>query len=216
MKKIYYLMLLLIISGCFNPRKTDNSVTEVKRPSFPDREFNILMYGAIGDGKRDNSDVIRKAIEDCHAAGGGRVVIPEGSFICGPIYLKSNVNLHLKRGSTILFSSDPTIKLSSLLYAFKEKNIAVTGEGTLHGQASPVQPQSCENVLIEGIKLIDSPISVVACKNVWIKDCDFYGAESAISSKSGEDMMIQNCRMMNGSGEIIKIVNKFSNIRKFE
>ena len=73
-------------------------------PYFPDREVNILDFGAVGDGATDCTSAIRAAIENIAALGGGRVVIPSGKFNTGPIHFKSNVNLHLERGATLEFS----------------------------------------------------------------------------------------------------------------
>lgn len=120
-------------------------------PSFPDRTFNLLDFGAIADGATDNSSAFVEAIAACNAAGGGRVFVPAGRFLTGPIHLKSNVNLHLDDDSRILFLTDSKAYLppvftrwegielmgySPLIYAYEQKNIAVTGKGTLDGQAN--------------------------------------------------------------------------------
>lgn len=73
----------------------DRIMESIVPPTFPDKDFTITSYGAVGDGNVDCSDAIRKAIEACSADGGGRVVVPAGSSLSGPIYLKSNVNLYL-------------------------------------------------------------------------------------------------------------------------
>jgi polygalacturonase len=119
-------------------------------PVFPDRDFPITGYGAVVGDTNPCTEAIAKAIEACAAAGGGRVVVPEGSFVTGPVRLKSNVNLHLAKGATLAFSTDPSLYLpvvptrfegmdcmnySTLIYAKDQTNIAVTGEGTLDGQA---------------------------------------------------------------------------------
>ncbi len=126
-------------------------ITQTPLPHFPDRDFHVTRYGAVGDGKTDNSAAFRKAISACHTAGGGRVVVTEGNFLCGPIHLKSNINLHLERDATISFLTDTNHYLpavftrwegmemmgySPLIYAYQKENIAITGEGTLDGQAS--------------------------------------------------------------------------------
>ena len=80
---------------------------KIKAPTFPNREFLITSYGAVGDGKTLNTDAFRKAIGDCHESGGGRVTVPFGIFLTGAIHLKSNVNLHMADSATILFSTDP-------------------------------------------------------------------------------------------------------------
>ncbi len=125
-------------------------LARIKPPIFPAREFSIMDFGAAADGKTDCSDAIRKAIEACAKAGGGRVVVPAGEYITGPIHLKSGVELHLEGGATLKFKTDPKAYLpavltrfegmecynySPLIYAYEQQNIAVTGEGVLDGQA---------------------------------------------------------------------------------
>jgi polygalacturonase len=119
-------------------------------PTFPARDFDITRYGARGDGRTDCTAAFRQAVEACHRTGGGRVVVPAGRYLTGPIHLESNVNLHVTREGTIAFSRDPKAYLpavftrwegmelmgySPLVYAFEQQNVAVTGEGTLDGQA---------------------------------------------------------------------------------
>ena len=125
-------------------------LARIKAPVFPTREFPISEYGAAADGKADCTDAIRKAIEACAKAGGGRVVVAAGEYLTGPIHLKSGVNLHLDGGATLKFKTDPNAYLpavltrfegmechnySPLIYALEQENIAVTGEGVLDGQA---------------------------------------------------------------------------------
>ena len=123
----------------------------IKPPVFPERDFDVLKYGAMGDGVADCTGAFRKAIGACCQAGGGRVIVPPGSFLTGAIHLKNNVNLHISDGATLRFNPDPSLYLpavytrwegvecmsySSLIYAFEQENVAVTGNGTLDGQAS--------------------------------------------------------------------------------
>ncbi|OAM91353.1 glycoside hydrolase [Termitidicoccus mucosus] len=125
-------------------------LARIKAPVFPDHEYPITRYGAPTDGKGDASDAIRAAIDACHRDGGGRVLVPAGTFLTGPIHLKSNVNLHLDEGATLLFHTDPQrympvvftrwegvelMNFSPLIYAYEQENIAITGKGTLDGQA---------------------------------------------------------------------------------
>jgi unsaturated rhamnogalacturonyl hydrolase len=98
----------------------------------------------------DASAAIARAIDDCNAAGGGRVVVPAGKFLTGPITLRSNVNLHVSKDATLLFKTDkaafPIVRVrwegtecmnfQPLIYAWEQENIAVTGGGTLDGCAS--------------------------------------------------------------------------------
>jgi polygalacturonase len=126
-------------------------LARIKPPRFPKREFPITRYGAKGDGVTDCSDAVRRAIAACAAAGGGRVVARGGTFLTGPIHLRSHVNLVVEEGATIRFITDPRayelfvltrfegtemMGLSPLIYARDAADVAVTGAGTLDGQAS--------------------------------------------------------------------------------
>jgi unsaturated rhamnogalacturonyl hydrolase len=125
-------------------------LARIQAPVFPDAEFPITKFGAASDGKTDCSEAIAKAIEACARAGGGKVVVAAGEYLTGPIHLKSGVNLHLDGGATLKFKTDPKAYLpavltrfegmecwnySPLIYAYRQENIAVTGEGVLDGQA---------------------------------------------------------------------------------
>lgn len=119
-------------------------------PDFPEADFSVTDYGAMPDGKTDSSEAFRKAIQACSESGGGRVVASGGVFKTGPIHLKSNVNLHVAEGTTLSFFTDPekylpavltryegveVMNYSPLVYAYGQKNIALTGKGTLDGNA---------------------------------------------------------------------------------
>jgi polygalacturonase len=123
----------------------------ISPPKFPDKDFLVTKFGAVGNGTKDCSGAFRKAIEKCNAEGGGKVVVPRGVYLTGPIHLKSNVNLYVSKGATIRFSTDPKkylpvvytrwegvecMNYSPLIYAFEQENIAITGEGVLDGQGS--------------------------------------------------------------------------------
>jgi polygalacturonase len=62
-----------------DPWKGLNKIlSQIKAPSFPDKDFVITEYGAVADGKTDCTVAFKKAIETCNTAGGGRVVVPAG------------------------------------------------------------------------------------------------------------------------------------------
>jgi unsaturated rhamnogalacturonyl hydrolase len=123
----------------------------IKPPVFPGMEVSILQLGAAADGKTDSSAAFARAIDSCHQAGGGKVIVPAGEYLSGPIHLKSGVNLHLDHGATIKFKTDskaylPAVRTwfegmecfnySPLIYAYGAENVAVTGQGVLDGQAA--------------------------------------------------------------------------------
>ena len=130
--------------------EADAIARRIVAPRFPDRAFDITRYGASASGGADATAAFRAAIAACHDAGGGRVVVPAGRFLTGPITLRSNVNLHLADDAVIAFTTNPKAYLplvftryegvefmnySPFVYAFDQENIAITGRGRLDGQA---------------------------------------------------------------------------------
>src|ERR1700704_3274697 len=93
-------------------------LARIKTPTFPARDFKITDYGAKPDGS-DSTESIRRAVEACHAGGGGRVVVPPGVFTTGAVHLKSNVNLHISEGATLKFSTDPVKYLPVVFTRFE-------------------------------------------------------------------------------------------------
>ncbi len=159
MKSILF-VFLCTLAGCTQTTKHDDIeegwkklptiLNQINTPKFPDLDFNIVDYGAKSDGSLC-TESIKEAIKACHDAGGGRVIVPEGEFTTGAIHLLSNIELHVSQGAKLLFSTNPEDYLpvvhtryegvelfnySPLIYAYKQKNIAITGTGILDGQAS--------------------------------------------------------------------------------
>ncbi|ROI09032.1 glycoside hydrolase family 28 protein [Chryseobacterium sp. H3056] len=260
----------------------------IKEPVFKDKTYNILDFGAVADGKTMATESIRKAIETCSKNGGGKVLVPAGKYLTGPIHLENNVNLHIAEGAELLFSTNPNdyplvhtsfegmelMNYSPLIYAKNKKNIAVTGNGTLNGQANSanwwpwkgkssessrygyidgqpsqldkanlpalmemaeknipiserifgnghylrpnfIEPFECENVLIQGVNIINAPFWILHplkstnviidgvnikshgpnndgcdpeyCKNVLIKNTTFNTGDDCIAIKAGRD-----------------------------
>lgn len=123
-----------------------------KRPEFPDKKVSIVDHGAKEGGEAKNTQAINDAIKALSGSGGGTVVVPEGTWLTGPIDLLSNINLHLEEGAELLFSQDFDDYLPAVLtnwegsevysykpfiYAFEQENIAITGKGLLNGQGKP-------------------------------------------------------------------------------
>ena len=252
-----------------NPWETvmPSIVKRIKRPRFPMRKFDLTEFGAKGDGRTDCTLAFRRAIDRCTNAGGGRVVVPSGSYLTGAIHLKSNVDLHVSEGATVKFSQNPkdylpvvfsrwegveVFNYSPFIYAFEQKNIAITGKGTLDGQSDNehwwpwngraaygwkegmsnqrpdrnalfamaekgvpvqerifgeghylrpqfIQPYRCENVLIEGVTIRNSPmweIHPVLCRNVIVKNViiNSHGPNNdGCNPESCTDVLIQEC-----------------------
>lgn len=116
-------------------------------PKFKTDTVSIEKYGAIKDGFTLNTKSINAAIDDLHKKGGGVVSVPSGLWLSGPIVLKSNINLHLSTGATLLFTDDfneyplieanweglPQMRNQSPISATGAVNIAITGKGIIDG-----------------------------------------------------------------------------------
>jgi polygalacturonase len=264
-----------VLSSADAWQRAADIVRNMKPPTFPGRVFDVTKYGAIGDGRTLATRAIAQAIDACTAAGGGRVVVPAGTFLTGAVHLRSNVNLHVEAGATLLFDTNPAnyplvftrwegmelMNYSPLVYARKQKNIAITGPGTLDGQGSAehwwpwkgkwdgttkygyeegmpdqrpararlfqlaedgvpvekrvfgdgsmlrppfIQPYDCENVLIEGVTLRNSPfwnIHPVLCKNITLRGVTVYGHgpnNDGCDPESVDHMLIENCSFDTG------------------
>jgi polygalacturonase len=127
---------------------------KVKVPVFSRATYNVKDYGADPTGQKLATAAIQKAIDECHAKGGGTVVIPAGLYTTGPIALKSNVRLYTERNSFIMFTHDlsqyqiydtwfegiPTKRCTSPISAFNQTNIAITGYGVFNGNGDWWRP----------------------------------------------------------------------------
>lgn len=239
----------------------------IKRPTFPNRVFNVTRFGAKNDGRTDCTAAFRRAIAECNRSGGGRVIVPPGTYLTGAIHLKSNVNLEVREGATIKFSQNPkdylpvvfsrwegveVFNYSPFIYALDQSNIAITGRGTLDGQSDKehwwpwngraiygwkegapnqrpdraslftmaekgvpvhervfgeghylrpqfIQPYRCQNVLIEGVTILNSPmweVHPVLCKNVIVENVKInsHGPNNdGCDPESCVDVLIKDC-----------------------
>ncbi len=138
------------------PVKTDWSMVDdivdtIELPSIPDRDYLITDFGAVGDGKQDARPAIMAAIKKAHADGGGRVVLPKGTWLSnGPVHLMSRIDLHVSEGAVLKFGADADDYLpmvlsrwegtelysySPLIYGHKVEDVAVTGKGLIDGNS---------------------------------------------------------------------------------
>ena len=133
---------------------------KVQQPVFPAYEVNISKFGAKGDGMTLNTKAINDAIKEVNQRGGGKVIIPEGTWLTGPIELLSNVNLYTERNALILFTGDfeaypiiptsfeglETRRCQSPISARNAENIAITGYGIFDGNGDCWRPVKKEKL----------------------------------------------------------------------
>jgi polygalacturonase len=226
----------------------------IQAPLFPD------VIVTVSSNSRFRHQV-QLYIDSLSNIGGGKIIVAAGEYHCdGPIHLKSNINLHFAKGAVVKFSTNPKYYLpvvkvrwegtvcynySPLLYAYRQKNIALSGEGILDGQASlfwhawKKQPDGndqeknkkklrdmgrdgvaevkrifgegyklrptliefyeCENILIEGLTLQQSPfwtVHPVFSKNITIRNITINKGttnDDGIDPDGCQDVLIENC-----------------------
>lgn len=158
-------------------------------------DYDVREFGAVGDGKTLDHTAINRAIDSCVAHGGGRVVLPAGTYLCGSIRLKSNVELHISAGATILAApgsmkaydeSEPwegpayqdgghTYFHNSLIWAVGQQNVSITGRGTIDGKGlTKKDTEKGGNLQGGSIGTGDKAIALKECRNVLIRDITIY------------------------------------------
>ena len=112
-------------------------------------DISLTDCGGVGDGMTLCTDAFKKGIAELTKRGGGRLTIPEGIWLTGPIQMKSNIELHLDKNAIIYFSPDKRLYLDAgtqpkrvnpCIYATKVKNIAITGQGVIDGNGQQWRP----------------------------------------------------------------------------
>ena len=157
--------------------------------------YYVKDYGAKGDGKTLDHVAINKAIEAATNAGGGQVVLSPGTYLCGSIRLKSNVDLHLMVGAKILAApaemkaydesevfgapeyqdGGHTYFHNSLIWAEGQQNISITGRGMIDGDGlTKHDTENAGNVQGGSIGTGDKAIALKLCRNVTIRDITIY------------------------------------------
>lgn len=122
---------------------------QVTAVDIPENTVTLTDFGGVGDGVTLNTEAFRKAISALTKKGGGRLVVPQGVWLTGPIQLKDNIDLHITRNAIVLFSPDKSLfvdkdgkssRCDAGIKASKRKNIAITGEGIVDGNGAQWRP----------------------------------------------------------------------------
>lgn len=122
---------------------------QVTAVAIPENTVTLTDFGGVGDGVTLNTEAFRKAISALTKKGGGRLVVPQGVWLTGPIQLKDNIDLHITRNAIVLFSPDKSLfvdkdgkssRCDAGIKASKRKNIAITGEGIVDGNGAQWRP----------------------------------------------------------------------------
>ena len=279
MKKTLLVALACMLSfGAFAQNEWNTVYKQIEAriqaPTFKDKVFKAAVKE--GNTAKKNQQIINATITKANKAGGGKVVIPAGKYMTGPITIKSNVNLHVEKDAELIFAFDRTLyplvytrwegldlyNYQPCIYAIDCVNIGLTGEGTINGNGSNenwwymkgnknhgykegvdewqgtskvgpradlikmsdgnvpaeqrvfgmgkgLRPQlvnfvRCENVIIEGVSLLNSPFWVIHpmfCKNLTVRNAYIYNEGpngDGCDPESCEDVLIEGCTFHTG------------------
>ena len=172
MKNRVYILILILIIGSLNCYSKD---------------FLITDYGAVS-GKLSTQG-IQKAVDECYACGGGTVLIPSGTFITGPVFLRSNTDIYLASGAVLKGSENiDDYKVNGIIhgifYCEDEKNISISGQGIIDASGSHFYDPG-KNHIADGFDMTEQNSHTHGNKSVW-----------------AENMSVTNCLLKSSSAGI--------------
>lgn len=190
--------MLLIVAAVFADTKTVAAqsnypfdMPQVQLPVIPDYTVNIKDFGGVGDGGFLNTYAFSEAMKHLASKGGGRLIVPAGIWLTGPIQFESKTELHVERGALVLFTKDfdayPPVstiyegnkanKKMAPLWAFEKNDVAITGDGAFDAQGQAWRPSKKGKFTDAQWKELTSGKGIEH-KNVWYpdaKDDEFAG-----------------------------------------
>ena len=204
------LSVLVMFNQHVGPTTTQQEVNEnlknlpfpaftIQVPVFPDKQYLITKFGAVGDATTNCTKAINEAIATCSENGGGTVIVPPGMYMTGQIEMKSNVNLHLDAGAMVIFNPDvqsyPLVKHGSgyyikpLINGYKLKNVAITGRGSFDGNGQYWRPVKREKMTPGQWKnLVKSGGEVSPNGKMWYPNKQAAEGKAYLSSKKKSEL----------------------------
>lgn len=176
-------------------------MTEISVAQIPERQVSLADYSADGTGQQLCTDAFQRAIDELSQKGGGRLVVPRGIWLTGPIVLKSNIEMHLEHGAIIQFAADENLypivttsfegldtrRCQSPISAVGQTNIAITGYGAIDGNGQYWRPLKKAKVTeAQWKELTSQQGGVISKKNYWVPS-EGYAKAEAMSSMNVPD-----------------------------
>jgi polygalacturonase len=197
----FFLRLLTFVVGLFSmgavhaADKLPFKMPEVKRPDIPAYSVNIQDFGGVGDGGTLNTEAFARAMQHLADKGGGRLVVPAGIWLTGPIQFENKTELHVEQGCLVLFTTDfdayPLVttafegntaqKKMAPLWALDKEDVAITGPGAFDAQGEAWRPSKKGKFTADQWKKLTSGRGIEH-KNVWYPDA----REDSLAGKPGE------------------------------
>lgn len=200
MKKAFLSLVCMFLaySAVIAADKCPFKMPDVARPSIPSNEVNVQKFGAVGDGGTLCTEAFNKAMEALAKKGGGRLVVPAGIWLTGPIQFENNCELHLETGSLVLFTHDfdayPVVETiyegnkstrrMAPLWAYEKHDVAITGQGAFDGQGQYWRPSKKVKFTDSQWKELTSGSGIVQ-KNIWYPNAK----EDELAGKEGKPDM---------------------------
>jgi polygalacturonase len=183
-----------------------------QRRAVPLASFDVRVYGARGDGRSLDTDAINNAIAAAHAAGGGTVYFPAGTYLSASIHLQSHVGLFIDHGATIEAVDhtvapydDPELTPwdayqdfghshwhNSLMWGENIEDLSIRGPGLIHGKGLVSSAPNGEPPAGSANKAI----ALKNSRNIVIRDISIlHGGWFAILATGVDNLTIDNIKI---------------------
>ena len=190
------------------------AVKQAEVAQIPSKTVALTDFGAVGDGRTLCTDAFKKAISTLKNQGGGRLVVPAGVWLTGPIELESNIEMRLDHEAVIYFSPDKRLYLPDeanktkwggsrvlpCIYASKKHDIAITGSGIIEDQEKMrndlLRLLDCERVFLQGVTFQNAPkfhVHPCYCVNVVM---DGITVRCPWNAQNGDAIDISDCHQV--------------------
>jgi len=212
MKKIAVLFLAIAVSAACTGGQESGlddlykdlpfEMPRVSLPSIPQRSVSLADFGGVGDGLTLNTDAFARAIAALTEQGGGRLVVPAGIWLTGPVGLQSHIELYVDRDALVVFSTDQDLypiidtnfegldvrRCLSPIHAEGAHDIAITGGGIIDGSGDAWREVKRRKVSDDQWKVVLERGGIVSDDGkVWYPDAGYAAARATAGSLNYPD-----------------------------